>query len=108
MCGSRTGRMERYFRLSNNNIVEAMIKRICLTALVLLVAACHAEQPEPAIFGIAEADAWTAPTRTLLTATDIGTRKTGITLAAYADGSLAAAGHYSTGLEAMPLDLEPE
>lgn len=85
-----------------------MIKRICLTALVLLVAACHAEQPEPAIFGIAEADAWTAPTRTLLTATDIETRKTGITLAAYADGSLAAAGHYSTGLEAMPLDLEPE
>ena len=85
-----------------------MIKRICLTALVLLVTACHTEQYEPAVFGIAEAEAWTAPTRTLLTATDIETRKTGITLAAYADGSLAADGYYSTGLEGMSLDLEPD
>ena len=85
-----------------------MSRRICLAALVLLVAACHVERPEPAVFGIAEAEPWTAPTRSLLTASDIETRKTGITLAAYADGTLVAACHFATGLEAMSLDLEPD
>ena len=85
-----------------------MSKRICLAALALLLAACQAERPEPTVFGLAEAEPWTAPTRSLLTASDIETRKTGVTLAAYADGSLAAAGHYASGLEAMALDLEPD
>ena len=85
-----------------------MRRRICLATLALLVAACHAERPEPAVFGLAEAEPWSAPTRSLLTASDIETRKTGVTLAAYADGSLVAAGHFATGLEAMALDLEPD
>lgn len=85
-----------------------MTKRICLAVLVLLVAACHTEQPEPVSFGISEVEPWTAPTRTLLTVSNIETLKTGITLAAYADGSLAAAGHFSTGLESMALALEPD
>ena len=86
-----------------------MIRRICLTALVLLVVACRAEErPEPAVFGIAEASPWTAPTRSLLTASDIETRKTCATLAAYSDGTLEAIGYYSTGLEAMALNLEPD
>lgn len=85
-----------------------MSRRICLAALVLLVAACHAEKPEPAVFGITEADPWTVRTRSLLTASDIETRKTGITLAAYADGTLATASHFVSGLEAMTLELEPD
>ena len=85
-----------------------MIRRICLTALVPLMAACHTEQPEPVVFGIVEAEPWTAPTRSLLTASDIETRKTDVTLAAYADGTLAAAGHYTSSLEAMAIDLEPD
>ena len=85
-----------------------MRKRIYLAALALLVAACHAEQPEPTVFALAEAEPWTAPTRSLLTASDIETRKTSVTLAAYADGALAAACHYTSGLEAMALDLETD
>ena len=86
-----------------------MTRRICLAVLAILVAACHADyHPEPMVFGLAEAESWTSPTRSLLTASDIETRKTGVTLAAYADGSLAAAGHYTSGLEAMALDLEPD
>ena len=47
------------------------------------------------------------PTRSLLTAPDIETKKTGVTLAAYAGGTLAASGHFPTGLDAMALNLEP-
>ena len=85
-----------------------MRRRIYLAALVYLVAACHAEQPEPTVFGLAEAEPWTAPTRSFLNASDIETRKTCVTLAAYADGALAATSHYVSGLEAMALDLEPD
>ena len=85
-----------------------MRRRICLTALAVLLAACHEERPESAVFGIAETDPWTVRTRTLLTAADIETRKTGITLAAYADGTLAASAHFVSGLEAMSLELEPD
>ena len=85
-----------------------MRRRICFVTLMLLAAACQVEQPGPVVFGIAEPEPWTAGTRSLLTASDIETRKTCVTLAAYADGSLAAAGHYAAGLEAMSLDLEPD
>ena len=86
-----------------------MTRRICLAVLAILAAACQEEyHPEPMVFGLAEAEPWTSPTRSFLTASDIETRKTGVTLAAYADGSLAAAGHYTSGLEAMSLDLEPD
>lgn len=47
------------------------------------------------------------PTRSLLTAPDIETKKTGVTLAAYAGGTLAAIGHFPTGLDAMALSLDP-
>ena len=85
-----------------------MSKRICLATLVLLVAACHAEIPEPPVFGLAEAEPWTASTRSLLTASDIEIRKTGVTLAAYAGGTLMAARYYASDLEAMSLNLEPD
>ncbi len=85
-----------------------MRRNICLTALAVLLAACQQEHPETTAFHIAEADSWTVRTRSILTASDIETRKTGITLAAYADGTLAAAGHFETGLDAMVLELEPD
>ena len=83
-------------------------RSLCLAALAVLLAACHEERPESPVFGIADTDPWTAPTRSLLTDSDIETRKTGITLAAYADGLLVAAGHFTTGLDAMVLELEPD
>ena len=85
-----------------------MRRNICLTAIAVLLASCQQERPETTAFHIAEADSWTVRTRSLLTAPDIETRKTGITLAAYADGTLAAAGHFAAGLDAMVLELEPD
>ena len=84
-----------------------MRRNLCLTALAVLLAACGRESPEKTVFGTAESDPWSVHTRTLLTAADIETRKTGITLAAYADGMLAASGHFVTGLDAMSMELEP-
>ena len=66
------------------------------------------ENPRTPTFGIAEADPWAIQTRSLLTAKDVETKKTEITLAAYADGSLVAAGHFTEGLDAMTLELEPD
>lgn len=87
-----------------------MCRKISLAALAFIVAAaCQEERPAPAVFRIADAEPWiTEGTRSLLTASDIENRKTDITLAAYAEGALAAAGHYETGLETMELDLEPD
>ena len=47
------------------------------------------------------------PTRSLLTASDIETKRTTVTLAAYVDGKFATASCFSTGLDAMVLDLDP-
>lgn len=92
-----------------------MRRRYILALLVILLAACRQEatmpdleNPRTPTFGIAEADPWAIQTRSLLTAKDVETKKTEITLAAYADGSLVAAGHFTEGLDAMTLELEPD
>ena len=88
-----------------------MRRRSILAAIAALLAACTRPvnlSERETVFRTAEAEPWTAATRSLLTATDIETRKTGITLAAYADGALAAVGHFTTGLDAMALPLEPD
>ena len=45
-------------------------------------------------------------TRTVLSAPDIETRKTSVTLAAYSGGVLYASGHFTSGLDGMRLDLQ--
>lgn len=85
-----------------------MRRSIFLVTLVVLAAACHPEPAGHTSFRISEKDSWSARTRSLLTAPDIETRKTGITLAAYADGELVAADHFETGLDALDLELEPD
>ena len=84
------------------------MRRISLpTALaVLLLAACSRERPE-AVFRTLDLSFQDMPTRSLLTAPDIETKKTAVTLAAYAGGQLAASGHFQTGLDAMVLNLDP-
>ena len=73
---------------------------------VLLLASCGRERPET-VFRTLDLSFQDTPTRSLLTAPDIETKKTAVTLAAYAGGTLAASGHYPTGLDAMALNLEP-
>ena len=82
------------------------MKRLTILAALLLAAACQSRDDIPAscvVFGIEEE----APlTRSLLTATGVETKKTGITLAAYRGGVLAEAAHFTSSLGAMPLHLE--
>ena len=85
-----------------------MRRNLSLAVLAILLAACRRECPETTLFRIAETESWTVRTRSILTAADIETRKTDITLAAYADGTLAAADYFTGGLEAMTLELEPD
>ena len=73
---------------------------------VLLLASCGRERPET-VFRTLDLSYRDMPTRSLLTAPDIETKKTAVTLAAYAGGTLAASGHFPTGLDAMALNLEP-
>ena len=73
---------------------------------VLLLASCGRERPET-VFRTLDLSFQDTPTRSLLTAPDIETKKTAVTLAAYAGGTLAASGHFPTGLDAMALNLEP-
>ena len=73
---------------------------------VLLLASCGRERSET-VFRTLDLSYQDTPTRSLLTAPDIETKKTAVTLAAYAGGTLAASGHYPTGLDAMALNLEP-
>lgn len=73
---------------------------------VLLLASCGRERPET-VFRTLDLSYQDTPTRSLLTAPDIETKKTAVTLAAYAGGTLAASGHFPTGLDAMALNLEP-
>lgn len=72
----------------------------------LLLASCSREQPET-VFRTLDTAFCEVPTRSLLTAPDIETKKTSVTLAAYADGKLAVSQHYTTALDAMALELDP-
>ena len=83
-----------------------MRRSIPLTALIILATACTREIPET-VFRTEDTAFRDLSTRSLLTAPDIETRKTEITLAAYADGKLVSVGHFTDGLEAMTLELEP-
>ena len=57
-------------------------------------------------FSLAVSDPMGPATRSLLTAPDIETKKTGVTLAAYTGGRLYAAQHFTSSLSAMPLALD--
>lgn len=85
-----------------------MRRSISLAVLAVLLAACQREYPDTTVFRVAETESWAERTRSVLTSADIETRKTDITLAAYADGTLAAAGYFPDGLDAMTLELEPD
>lgn len=77
--------------------------------LVAVAASCGRETPESGIafrtwaFPFAESG-----TRSLLDAPDIENRLTGVTLAAYAEGSLCGSAFFSGGFETMTLELDPQ
>ena len=83
------------------------MKRTTIPTVValLLFAACSRERPET-VFRTQDTAFCDYPTRSLLTAPDIETKKTSVTLAAYAGGTLAASGYFLSGLDAMALNLE--
>ena len=86
------------------------MRRIPILAALAAVflAACCREEPET-VFRTAEADFSDIRTRSLLTGSDIETKKTEITLAAYGeDGMLATSGHFTTNLKSMTLGLESD
>ena len=72
----------------------------------LLLASCSRERPET-VFRTLDTAFCEVLTRSLLTAPDIETKKTSVTLAAYAGGALANCQHYTTALDAMALELDP-
>lgn len=72
----------------------------------LLLASCSRERPET-VFRTLDTAFCEVPTRSLLSAPDIETKKTSVTLAAYAGGTLANCQHYTTALDAMVLELDP-
>ena len=72
----------------------------------LLLASCSRERPET-VFRTLDTAFCEVPTRSLLTAPDIETKKTSVTLAVYAGGTLAHCQHYTTALDAMVLELDP-
>lgn len=76
-------------------------------ALILGLAACEKGHPESGtVFRTEAPSPYGAATRSLLTAPDIETKMTGVTLGAYTDGKLAAKAHFTSGFGSMPLDLE--
>ena len=79
--------------------------------LAAILTACtrSVNLPNPEIaFRTMDTDFRGIPTRSVLTATDIETKKTAVTLAAYEGGTLAAVDHFTTDLDAMTLTLEPD
>jgi hypothetical protein len=79
-----------------------------ITALLAtFLSACERECPET-VFRTGDAGFGDSPTRSLLTASDIETKRTAITLAAYEGGTLAVSAHYITRLDDMVLELEPD
>ena len=84
------------------------MKRISIhTVLALLLLACCSRERPETMFRTQDTAFSEFPTRSLLTAPDIETKKTSITLAAYAGGTLADCQHYTTALDAMVLELDP-
>ena len=84
------------------------MKRISIhTVLALLLLACCSRERPETMFRTQDTAFSEFPTRSLLTAPDIETKKTSITLAAYAGGTLADCQHYTTALDAMALELDP-
>ena len=85
------------------------MRRITYIAVFLaaFLPSCERERPVTA-FRTADAGFGDAPTRSLLTASDIETKRTAITLAAYEGGTLAASAHFTTRLDDMVLELEPD
>ena len=84
MSGWQTGSTARNSRLSNNKTKKKM-RRITYLAVLLLLASCvrPGNLPEQAIaFRTADTGLRDIPTRSLLTAADIETKRTAITLAA--------------------------
>ena len=84
------------------------MKRLPIHAVLaaVLFIACSRERPEM-IFRTAETDFSSVTTRSLLTGSNIETKKTEITLAAYGnDGTLAACKHFTKNLETLSLELE--
>ena len=85
------------------------MKRISIPTVLafLLLASCSRERPET-VFRTLDTVFRDVPTRSLLTAPDIETKKTSVTLAAYGtDGKLAACRHFTTALDALVLELDP-
>ena len=72
----------------------------------LLLVSCSRELPET-VFRTLDTAFCEVATRSLLTAPNIETKKTSVTLAAYAGGTLAVCQHYTTALDAMALELDP-
>jgi hypothetical protein len=86
------------------------MQRVSYLAVLLLLVSCARLAPLPdreAVFRTADTDFGDTPTRSLLTASDIETKRTEVTLAAYSGGALTVSGHFTTGLDAMVLDLDP-
>ena len=85
------------------------MKRISILTVLaaLILSACNRERPE-IVFRTLDPGFRDLPTRSLLTAPDIETKKTGITLAAYGeDGLLAVSRHFTAALDALVLELDP-
>lgn len=96
--------------------ISISFTRIAAAAAILLWASCSVvEEPATApaaggagavSFALSDDDVFGAvPTRTLLDAADIETKKTSVTLAAYRSGTLYASGHYTSGLSQMTMEL---
>ena len=87
-----------------------MMRRITQLAILLSLAACSRLGTLPdreTVFRMEDAGFGEIPTRSLLRAADIETKRTSVTLAAYAGGTLAVSRHFTTALDAMTLDLDP-
>ena len=86
------------------------MRRITYLAVLLLLTSCirpGSVREQEIAFRTTDTDLQDITTRSLLTAADIETKRTAITVAAYADGTLVAAGCFTAGLNAMILDLDP-
>ena len=101
--------MVRSSRLLNNKTMKKM-RRFAHFAVLLFLVSCSRPgslTERKTSFQTVDMGFRDIPTRSLLTAADIEMKRTTVTLAAYADGKLAATGSFRTGLDAMVLDLDP-